>query len=362
MRRRSERTIVLTAALGTSLLLASCGGDNGGTQASGDPPPADSSPELVIRAISGGNGQAEEGLFALEPLVRGGDPPDEPIRLQADGFSGGDAQFPFVYTQGTVVFRCSSGACALNVADEEASVAEIGVAWCLAPSAAPGRVWLAELDPDEPRRASRIGSVREIDVAGEEVYAEIDVSQRNLFCPVGSFDGGLLFQDEHGLLAVDVSGEIARIPDLFPVAGHGTRVLSYGDRPREFLRITDLERGEARRVPAPRGWRFATSYEGDISSDGSNAAALVQRDGVENPDRDTFVAIVDLDAGTAKVRGPASGSLSFSDDGEWLYAVGGPGGDGRRGYSSEITAYEVDGPAPYVRTTGVDILHLQAQD
>jgi len=361
MGRKSERTILLIAALAASLLIASCGGSSDGAPAGGDPTPIESSPELVIRAISGGKGQAEEGLFALEPLLRGDDRPGEAGRLEADGFSGGDAQFPFVYTQRTVVFRCSSGACALNVAEKQASVAEIGEAWCLAPSATPGRVWLAELDPDEPPRASRIGSVREVDVSGGEVHAEIDLPVPNLFCPVGSFDGGLLFQDEEGLLAIDVSGDIQRIPDHFPLAGHGTLVVSYGDRPREFLRITDLEGGEERRLPAPRGWSFASSYEGDISPDGSNAAALVQRDGVESADRDTFVAIVDLEAGTATVRGPASGSLSFSDDGQWLYAVGGPGGDGRRGYASEITSYEVDGPAPYVRTTAVDILHLQAQ-
>jgi len=362
MGRRSERTILLSAALGASLLIASCGGNDGGDPAGGVPPPREAEPELVIRAIIGGKGQATEGLLAFDPLVRGSDPPDEPVRLEADGFSGGDAQFPFVYTQGTVVFRCSAGACALDVTDEEASVAEIGDAWCLAPSAEPGRVWLAELDPDEPRRASRIGSVREIDVSGEEVHAEIDVSQRDLFCPVGSFDGGLLFQGEDGLLAIDASGDIRRIRDLFPLAGHGTRVLTYGNQPREFLRLTDLEGGDERRVSAPRAWSFASSYEGDISPDGSKAAALVQRDAVESADRDTFVAIVDLEAGTATVRGPATGSLSFSDDGRWLYAVGGPSGDTQRGYASEITAYEVDGPAPYVSTTMVDILHLQAQD
>lgn len=362
MGRKSERTILLTAALGASLLIASCGGSNDGATAGAGPPRTESSPELVIRAISGGKGQAEDGLFALEPLLPGDDQPGEAVRLEADGFSGGDAQFPFVYTQGTVVFRCSSGACALNLADEEEAVAEIGLAWCLAPSAVPGRVWLAELDPDEPPRASRIGSAREVDVPGGKVHAEIDVSPLNLTCPVGSFDGGLLFQDGEGLLAVDVSGDIQRIPDHFAVTGHGTRVVSNGDRPRGFLRITDVERGEERRGPAPRGWSFVPGDEGDISPDGSNAAALVQRDGVERAGRDTFVAIVDLEAGTATVRGPASGSLSFSDDGQWLYAVGGPGGDGRPGYAREITAYEVDRPTPYVTTTTVDILHLQAQD
>jgi len=246
MGRRCEGTILLTAALGASLLIASCGGSNDGPPAGGAPPPSESSPELVIRAISGGKGQAEDGLFALEPLLPGDDPPGDPVRLEAEGFSGGDAQFPFVYTQGTVVFRCSSGVCALNVAKEEPAVAEIGEAWCLAPSATPGRVWLAELDPNEPPRASRIGSAREVDVSSGEVQAEIDVSLPNLFCPVGSFDRGLLFQDEQGLVAIDVSGDIQRIPDHFPVAADGTRVVSSGDRPRGVLRITDLEGGEER--------------------------------------------------------------------------------------------------------------------
>lgn len=169
MGRRSARTILLAAVLGASLLIAACGGNGGGA-----PPPTEASPELVIRAISDGEGRAEEGLFALDPLLPGVDPPDEPVRLEADGFAGGDAQFPFVYTQGTVVFRCSSGACALDLSDEEESVAEIGEAWCLAPSATPGRVWLAVLDPDQPRRARAIGSAREVDVSSGEVQADID--------------------------------------------------------------------------------------------------------------------------------------------------------------------------------------------
>lgn len=103
---------------GAAVLIAGCSGSD----SEEEPAKEGQASALAVGAID--NDRARDGLFAVEQRNGAVEP------LDAQGFSGGDAQFPFV-------------------------------AWCLAPSTQAGRLWLANLDPEGRSRA--IHPVHEVD-------------------------------------------------------------------------------------------------------------------------------------------------------------------------------------------------------
>ncbi len=322
---------------------------------------------LVLRALTGRGEPGAPRRDRLLVLPVGGTP--EP--LQTPTFSGGDAQFPFVVAGERIVYRCSEGAC-VRPLDPEARAEPVilGDAWCLADSADPGRAWLVQLDSKRPNRAREVSDAREIDVATGTETAELELPP-GVGCTVGSFGGGLLFQDEDGLVAVGgAAGTRTPIPDIFPAGGSGDLVASIGPRARSWLRLSDLASGEERRLDAPRRWRFEPGYGGAFSPDGSILAASVVRADDDSNHPPAAVAILDVATNRARVLGgSADGNFSFAPEGRALNVIGGPVPSARSDYPSAITSWTFDSPddpgpprgrRPFVTQTRLDLLYMQA--
>lgn len=248
----------------------------------------------------------------------------ESRRIDDSEFAPGDAQFALVRTGNGFVFACSSGACALDD-NLQGKKRTLGDAWCFAPSATEGRVWLASLDPDSPDTVRAMDSVREVSLDGK-VSVDSPLPPERWHCPVGAVNQGVLFQDDEGLVVWDAaSREVAtRLPGPFPADTHGDLVAWCEQNCRGGLHVTNTESGEDSVIDADDSFQFQETYDGAFSPDGSLLALPVTTDNSQNPSQ---IALVDVQAKTAsliegvQIRGP----MSWASSGDRLFIVVGEG-------------------------------------
>jgi hypothetical protein len=294
---------------------------------------------------------ARDGLLVIDPATGDSAAPAAP------GFSGGDAQFALVPSSDQIAYRCSRGACVTSV-ESDSPEARLGDAWCIAPSVRPNHVWLAVLDPESPATERAITSVSEVSFAGEIQTGPSILPERRWHCPVGAFDGGLLFQEFGGIAAWDAkaSNVIATIPDIFPAATHETVVATYPDEGERRLRLTELTTGDVELIEPPPDWRFDQSYEGDFSPDGSRLAVTATRS--DASEREGGLAVVDLSTGsTSTVRADWSAGVAWAPDGTELY-VATLGHEGR--YETAISVYDPELNLLRKIETGLGVLELES--
>ena len=254
-----------------------------------------------------------DGLVIVDPSTGRSTP------VLAPSFSGGDAQFAFVPAADQIAYRCSSGACVTGLGADTRET-RLGDAWCIAPSVDANHLWLAVLDPDSPATERAIMSVSEIGFDGSVRIPSSILPSRRWHCPVGSFEGGVLFQGQTGIAAWDArsSEVIAEIPDTFPAGSHGTLIATYPDQKVGPLRVTDLATDHVTRIPPPAGWSFEPSYEGAFSPDASRVAVTATP--VNAAEREGGIAIVDLSTGAVETTSskPVAG-IAWATDGTELY-------------------------------------------
>jgi hypothetical protein len=314
------RALIGVAAASLALGATACGegerespgavGDGGGETA------------LVVRTIerTGQRGDVtSEALRAVNPQSGASK------RLPAQEFLGGDAQFAMIYTERGLAFRCTSGACALD-SGLEGAPRPLGEAWCMAPSQAEGRVWLARLDPESPETVRAMESVREVSVESEVTIPDSRLPRGRWHCPLGAVRSGLLFgEDPHRLVVWDPrEGEVATtLPGaVFPAATHADLVAWCPLRCERGLHITDVGTREDEVVRPEDPFVFEETYEGAFSPDGSMLAVPARH---EDRRGDRRIALVDVERGSVRVLQPVGevGSLVWSRDGGELFTVAG---------------------------------------
>ncbi|HWH09767.1 MAG TPA: hypothetical protein VG165_01460 [Solirubrobacteraceae bacterium] len=216
----------------------------------------------------------------------------------------------------------------------------LGDSWFFLPSAAPGRVWLALLDPRSPDTVRALRGVREVTVTGRVTLAR---SARPPRWPSAALDTGLVLQTVGGLELWDpATGRILRaLPGLFPVAARGSRLVSCG-RGCPILFVTDTRTGARTQIAPGRGFDFEETYGGAFSPDGSQLAVpAIARGGTRR------VALVDVRARAATlIPGPSLGvddQITWSPTG-WLYFYAGAG---------RLAAYRPGRPSARLLTTRV---------
>ena len=205
------------------------------------------------------------------------------------GFVSGDAQFKFFLASDYLVFRCDSGACAIDsgLAGETRT---LGDAWCMAPSATEGLAWLASLDPDSPNTVRAMATVREVSQTGE-VMAESQLPSARWHCPVGAVTQGVIFQENGSLVVWDTdAGEVAsRLAGPFPAATHEDLVAWCDFQCDGGLHVSDVASDRDIVIDGGEDWRFEETYNGAFAPDGRSLAVPVRGAG------ESQVAIVDLD-------------------------------------------------------------------
>lgn len=248
----------------------------------------------------------------------------ESRKLDVSDFAPGDAQFALIRTGDGFVYACGSGACALDD-DLEGGSRTLGDAFCFAPSATEGRVWLAFLDPDSPDTVRSMESVREVSLDGE-VSVDSPLPAERWHCPVGAVNQGVVFQDYEGLVVWDAESRevVSRLPGPFPADTHGDLVAWCEQNCRGGLHVTDIGSGEDIVIEADDPFRFQETYDGAFSPDESLLALPVAFGNSQQPRQ---VALVDVQARTARliegvqIRGP----MAWASSGDRLFIVVGKG-------------------------------------
>jgi hypothetical protein len=198
---------------------------------------------------------------------------------------------------------------------------DLGKSWFFLPSATPGRVWLAMLDPRSPPTVRALEGVREVTVDGVQTARS---QHRPPRWPFAALQSGLVLQAKTLELWDPASGRITqRLPGVFPVAAHDWRLISCAPGCRG-LHLTDTLTGSRTVIPPPSGAYFTETYDGAFSPDG-RLVATTARDRRGTP----RVAIVDLAHHTATlVRGPRLARdyqlMAWSHSG-WLFYNAGHG-------------------------------------
>ncbi|MEA2398932.1 MAG: hypothetical protein QOK25_2488 [Thermoleophilaceae bacterium] len=240
-------------------------------------------------------------------------------RRQVHELKAGDPQFMIAATGGRLAVYGHDRTYALDAGAHEPGKS-LGESWYFVPSATPGRVWLAVLDPRRPG-TTVIGSVREVTVDGRVTVSH---SARPPKWPIsGAVDRGLLIQADALQVWDPATGRVVRrLPGVFPVASRGSLVASCADR-CPTLHLTDTRTGSHAAI-RPKGFRFSESYDGGFSRDGG-LLALPARTTSGSP----RVAVVDVATHAARlVPGPALAAdyplMTWSSSG-WLFFNAGGG-------------------------------------
>lgn len=276
--------------------------------------------DLIVGSIEETQGSTVVGIALRAIDLETG----ESRRLDVSDFAPGDAQFALVRTGNGFVYACASGACALND-NLQGGSRTLGDAWCFAPSATEGRVWLAFLDPDSPDTVRSMKSVREVSLDGEG-SVDSPLPPDRWHCPVGAVDQGVLFQDDEGLVVWDAETRevVSRLPGPFPADTNGSLVAWCEQNCTGGLHLTDIGSREDIVIEADDSFQFQETYDGSFSPDGSLLALPVATDNSEQPRQ---VALVDVQARTARliesvqIRGP----MSWASSGDRLFIVVGEG-------------------------------------
>jgi hypothetical protein len=307
---------------------------------------------LIVRSIERSTASGDVTAEALRVVDPGS---GSSRKLPAHGFAGGDAQFAMIYTQQGLVFRCSSGACALDP-ELKGPPRALGEAWCMAPSQTEGRVWLSSLDPESPETVRAMESVREVSVDGEMTLPDSRLPRGRWQCPLGAVSSGLLFGEHpHRLVVWDPTDAevVARLPGaVFPAATHADLVAWCPRRCERGLHVTDVGTGDDDVVRLEDPFVFQETYEGAFSPDGSGLAVPVRH---EDRRGDRRIAVVDVERGSVRVLPPTGGvgSLVWSPDGEELFAIAGRAALAAYDLSSgEARRIELDPPTTIVALVG----------
>lgn len=320
LRRRALMAVVATGLVATVGVLAPRVSELVSRDAPARPPVAAEVPayDLVVATIEGKGGASEIGLRAVD-LATG-----DSRLLEVSDFLPGDAQFSVVRSGSGFVYRCTSGACALE--GNLRGTHSLGEAWCLSPSATEGRAWLAFLDPDSPSTVRSMNAIREVSLDGQ-VKVDSELPPDRWHCPVGAVTQGVLFSEDDDTVVWDAeAGEVvARIPGPFPADAQGDLVAWCDFGCDEGLHVTDIGTGEDVTIESGEDFRWAETFDGAFSPDGSLLALPVMTEDAELPNR---VALVDVEQRTARlidddlrIRGP----MDWSSSGERLFIVVGDG-------------------------------------
>jgi len=323
LRRRALMAVIATGLVATAAVLAAPVSDLVSRDAPTRPPVTAAVPaeDLVVASIEEKTqgGVTEVGVRAI--YLETGDS----RLLEVSDFQPGDAQFSLVRTGTGYVYRCESGACALggNLRDETHS---LGEAWCLSPSATEGRVWLAYLDPNSPSTVRSMEAIQEVSLDGE-IAVNSQLPQDRWHCPVGAVNQGVLFSEDDDTVVWDAeAGEVvARIPGPFPADAQGDLVAWCDFGCDEGLHVTDIATGEDVTIESDGAFRWAETFDGTFSPDGSLLALPVMTEGAELPNR---VALVDVEQRTARLLHDdlrIGGPMDWSSSGERLFIVVGNG-------------------------------------
>jgi hypothetical protein len=162
----------------------------------------------------------------------------------------------------------------------------LGEAWFFVPSATPGRVWLALLDPTSPATVRALRAVREVTVDGRTTLAH---SARPPQWPLAAVDNGLLVQGKTLEVWQPTSGRVLRkLPGVFALATRHTLAVTCPRR-CPALHVTNTRTGRDLRIEPGARFRFIESYDGAFSPDGKLVAVpAITHDGHAR------VAMVDL--------------------------------------------------------------------
>lgn len=244
--------------------------------------------------------------------------------LEISDFLPGDAQFSLVRTGAGFVYRCESGACALQ-GDLQDETHSLGEAWCLSPSATQGRVWLAHLDPNSPSTVRSMSAIQEVSLDGE-VVVDSELPPDRWHCPMGAVNQGVLFSEDDDIVVWDgEAGEVvSRLPGPFPADAQGDLVAWCDFGCRGGLHVTDIGTGEDVTIESNGDFRLAETFDGAFSPDGSLLALPVSTGNSQLPRQ---VALVDVEQGTAHLVDGLSlrGPMDWASSGERLFVVTGVG-------------------------------------
>jgi hypothetical protein len=181
------------------------------------------------------------------------------------------------------------------------------------PSSSPGRLWVAENEPD--RRTLRFSSLREVTASGRTVYrVRRDLPRWSAF--QGAVAGNLILGRGNDLELWDprAGRVVRRLNDAWVIATNGSRMAWCSGNCRA-IRLSTRARHE-HLLRLPDGTRLTGTYAA-FSPDGSRLAVSVVRRG------HTRVALVDLDTGGWRMvpgdRLRGYPSIAWSPSGRWLY-------------------------------------------
>jgi hypothetical protein len=243
-----------------------------------------------------------------EPLAVVELPGGEPRIVRGLASAGGDPPLRVLQTGGRVVYFGDGGVYA-NHPQLNGRPRRLGAAWYFVPSATAGRVWLTFADAAE----RDIRRVAEVTVRGR-----VTARGGRPPCPGASVLAAtahaLLCQDRDGLVAFEprTGRVLRRIAGPFPLDTHGDLVAWCGAGCRR-LHLTDVRTGADRAIEPGAGFRFEESYEGAFSPGGELLAVPVNARGVRR------AALVDVDAGTARVIGRLGGYRNLTWSSGKLY-------------------------------------------
>lgn len=206
---------------------------------------------------------------------------------------------------------------------------KLGDSWFFIPSAKPGRVWLAILNPDSPETERALSDLREVSLDGRVTLG--DVHPPGGRWPVAAVGDDLVFEDNRGGLELwnPASGEITRrLPgaSLGPSQGD---LLAWCERDGRTLHVLDVGRGRDQVVVPRPGFAAFDCASGAFSPDGRSLAVAATAGGYE---AERSLALVDLAHGVARrVEGstvhPDYVFIAWSTNGNRVFLSGGPEGD-----------------------------------
>jgi hypothetical protein len=302
---RHARLVV--AGLGAALAMAGCG--SGG---SGPSPTRHAGPAGANRVAPNGTlylADTKPGTVTVVDVARG-----RTATHRLRELSAGAPPYMLAVIGGRVVVYGSNRTSAFDARLHEPA-RSLGEAWFFIPSAAPGRVWLALLDPGSPATVRDLRAVREVTTDGRVTLAH---SARPPHWPLAAVDSGLLIQGKTLELWQPTSGRILRkLPGVFPLATRHALAVSCPSR-CPTIHVTDTDTGADTIIRPGPGFRFIESYDGAFSPDGKLVAVPAHTN-----DGHAHVAIIDLARRTARiVRGarlaPDYTLMTWSSTG-WLF-------------------------------------------
>ncbi len=243
--------------------------------------------------------------------------------VAAPQLSGGDPLYGMAAVGGRLAYYARTATLSLGPG-LTGRPRNLGESWYFVPAARPDAAWLALLDPQSPDTVRALRGVELVSGTGRVlVPAGPRPPSPNMVAAVAS---GPVFQTRRTLEVWNphTGAVVATIAGSFPVATHDDEI-AWCAHGCPALGLTDVATGATRHIHPPAGVRFAETYDGAFSPDGSRIATPVEdRAGRQHP------AIVDTATGAVTVV-PGDGlskgywSLAWGPAGRSLYFSSGRG-------------------------------------